>query len=239
MEGISPWVLLAVFVGYGLAGVSLLLVMVAVGFLLACRPYQALRLFAAAVLTLAVSAALFTLVVPGPGEWLRFVGFALAAGLLLAGIGQFVAALRNPRYYPAALICSVTSSAFAGGHLTTFNHTWLRGLLIAGPCLLLGAASLKIALGQHGKPGPRSREHILSILVLMNLTVFLLALAYAQMDSILIYVDNDNVIVAKEQIADLVTNTHWKPVFATLAVSAMVSAIIFVFWSSRRSPELG
>jgi hypothetical protein len=235
MEGLSPWVLLTVSAGYGLAGVSLLPVVAAVGFLLAGRPHQALQAFAAAVLAWAVAAALFASVVPGPGGLRQFVEFAFAAGLFLAGTGQFVAALRNPRCYPAALICSVTSSAFVGSRMP---GTWLRIILVAGPFLLLGAASLKIALRHDEKPRSRSLKQILSLLVLINLTVFLLALAFAQTDSRIVYVDNVNVIVVGDQIADLVTNTKWKPVFASLAVSALVSAVAFVSRSWWRSPGI-
>ena len=220
-------------------GVSLLLAVVAVGFLLARRNSQALNLFSAAVLALATAAALFTPVLLSGLDSLWVLGYAFAAGLLLAGMGQCIAALRNPNRYPAALVCSVASGAFVVGPVTIFGlNTWLRGILIAVPCLLLGAASLTIALRHHVKPGLRFQKHILSILVLINLTVFFLALAYGQTGERIIYVDDVNVIIIKEQVADLIANTHWRWVLAAITGSVLSSATYSVLWSRRRSPEV-
>jgi hypothetical protein len=55
-----------------------------------------------------------------------------ALSLLLAGTGQFLAALRNPRAYPAALACAAVSLMFVAAPLlgsNVRNLDWLfRGL---------------------------------------------------------------------------------------------------------------
>jgi hypothetical protein len=230
MEGISPWMILAILACYGLAGLSILLAVVSAGFLIAGRRDRALKLFASAVLSLAIGCASFPLAMMGERDewWPLMIAFAL--GLALAGIGQFVAMRREVSSYPAALACSVASAAFVAHPLMTYGYgTWLRGLLIAGPSIALGVVSLAIALRRLEKP--RSRKQMLSVLALVNLTVFLLALVNSMTSSKVIYVDNPNVIVAKEQFSDLVTNTHWRWVLPAVAASATLSAAFFSTWS--------
>jgi hypothetical protein len=100
VEGIPGWFLFAVLVIYGLMGLSLLPALAAIGFLLARRPQQALTLFATALLCEAVAWAAFCFLIFGMWD-LRGMGLCLI--LLLAGAGQFLAALRSPRTYAVAL----------------------------------------------------------------------------------------------------------------------------------------
>jgi hypothetical protein len=85
------------------------------------------------------------------------VVFALSAlSLLLAGTGQFMAALRNPRAYGAALACSAVSLMFLVTPLVSgevrnlipglylLSLAWL-GVPPAVPGLLLALASLLLA----------------------------------------------------------------------------------------------
>ncbi len=236
MEGISPWMVLALMAAYGLTGLSILLAVVSVGFLIARQRYQALKLFAGAVLALSIGGALFPLALTGETDAWLVLMYAFAVGLVLAGIGQFVAARRNPRSYPAALACSAASAAFIPGPLMTYGYgTWLRGILIAGPCVLLGLASLAIAIKSPEQP--RSRKRLFWTLVLVNLTVFLLALINLRTHSVTLFVLDPQVIVAQEQLSDLITNTNWRLVFTALTASALLSLAFFLIWSLRREPE--
>ena len=236
MEGISPWMVLALMVGYGLTGLSALLAVVSVGFLIARRWHQSLKLFAAAVLALSIGGALFPLAFTGETDAWWFLTYAFAAGLVLAGIGQFVAARRNSRSYPAALICSAASAAFVPNPLMTHGYgTWLRGILIAGPSILLGLASIAIAIKCQEQP--RSRKQLSLVLVLVNLTVFLLALVNLRTQSVILFVRDPQVIIAQEQFSDLITNTHWRLVFTALTASALLSIAFFLVWSLRRGSE--
>jgi hypothetical protein len=233
MEGISPWMILAILACYGLVGLSILLAVVSAGFLIARRRNPALKLFASAVLSLAIGGALFPLAMMGERDdwWPLMIAFAL--GLALAGIGPFVAMRRDPGSYPAALACSVASAAFVVRPLMTYGYdTWLRGFLIAGPSIALGVVGLAIALRRLEEP--RSRKQMLSALALVNLTVFLLALVNSQTPSGIIYIDDPNIIVAKEQFSDLAMNTHWRWVLAAVAGSATLSAAFFSTWSRGR-----
>jgi hypothetical protein len=196
MEGISPWMVLALMVVYGLTGLSILLAVVSVGFLIARRWHQALKLFSAAVLALSIGGAHFPLAFTGELDALWILMYAFAAGLTLAGIGQFVAARRNPTSYPASLICSAASAAFVPGPLMTYGYgTWLRGILIAVPCIFLGLASLTIAI--RGLEKPRSRRQLSLVLVLVNLTVFLLALVNFRTQSGTVFVHEPGIIVVQ------------------------------------------
>jgi hypothetical protein len=233
MEGISPWMVLALMTAYGLTGLSILLAVVSVGFLIARRWHQALKLFASAVLALSIGGALFPLAFTGETDAWWILMYAFAAGLALAGLGQFVAARRNSRSYPAALICSAASAAFIPGPLMTYGYgTWLRGILIAGPSIILGLASLTIAIREMEKP--RSRRQLFLVLILVNLTVFLLALVNFRTQSGTVFVHDPDVIVVQEQLSDLITNTHWSLVFTALIASTLLSATFYLIWSLRR-----
>jgi hypothetical protein len=236
LEGISPWMVLALMAAYGLTGLSIPLAVVSVGFLIARRRYQALKLFAGAVLCLAIGGAFFPLAFTGETDAWWILMYAFAAGLALAGIGQFLAAVRNPRSYPAALICSAASAAFVPGPLMTHGYgTWLRAILIAGPSILLGLASIAIAMKCLEQP--RSRKQLSLVLVPVNLTVFLLALVNLRTQSVILFVRDPLLIIAQEQFSDLITNTHWRLVFTALTASALLSVAFFLIWSLRRGPE--
>jgi hypothetical protein len=189
---------------------------VAAGFLIARRWDRALKLFASALLALSLSAAISVPLLVGQGESMA-LNAAFALSLHLAGIGQFVAALRNPRSYPSALLYSAVAAAFVVGPIPAFGiSTVLRGVLIAVPSLLIAAASIMTAF--RDKPQPR-----LVAFLLVNLTLFLLAFAYAQTDDYILFVDDPERFVVKEQIDDLVRNTHWAWLFAATACSTLVS----------------
>jgi hypothetical protein len=236
MEGISRWMVLALMVGYVLTGLFVLLALVSVGFLIARRWHQTLKLFSAAVLALSIGGAHFPLAFTGEHDAMWSLMYAFATGLALAGIGQFLAARRNPRSYPAALICSAASAAFVPGPLMTYGYgTWLRGILIAGPCILLGLASVAIAIKSLEQP--RSRKQLSLVLVLAILTVFLLALVNLRTQSVILFVRDPQVIIAQEQFSDLITNTHWRLVFTALTASALLSVAFFLIWSLRRGSE--
>jgi hypothetical protein len=81
VEGISLWMVLALMAAYGLAGLSILLAVVSVGFLIARRRYQALKLFAGAVLCLASGGAFFPLAFTGETDAWWILMYAFAAGL--------------------------------------------------------------------------------------------------------------------------------------------------------------
>jgi hypothetical protein len=79
-----------------------------------------------------------------------------ALSLLLAGTGQFIAAIRNPRAYPAALACAAVALMFVAAPLLRgdvrnlipglylLSLAWL-GFPPAVPGLLLALASLLVA----------------------------------------------------------------------------------------------
>ena len=99
MEGIPGWWFLALFVCYGLMGLSLLPAFVAGVLLLAHRPQQARKLFATAPFCKGVVWAVFCFLIGWSISPIGLTGLSL----LLAGTGQFVAALRSPRTYAVAL----------------------------------------------------------------------------------------------------------------------------------------
>jgi hypothetical protein len=205
-----------VLAAYGLAGASFLLLLMAAGFLIARRWDRALKLFASALLALSLSAAISVPLLVGQGKWIA-LNAAFALSLHLAGIGQFVAALRKPGSYPSALLYSAVAAAFVVGPIPAFGiRTVLRGVLIAVPSLLIAAASIMTAF--RDKPLPR-----LVAFLLVNLTLFLLAFAFAQTDDYILIVDDPERFVVKEQIDDLVRNTRWAWLFAASACSTLVS----------------
>ena len=241
MEGFPGWALLAIFAAYALAGASLLIVVVVGGLWLAGRPKQALKLFAASLLGVAIAAALMALATRAESvmDRGRSLSLLFALSLLLAGAGQFVAALRNPRSYAAALGCAAGSMAFAVGPLMSGGHLLLRWAIAATSSLLLAVASLMIAVlsrrsgtgnGGPGSPSarPRSRKRMLLMLGLVNLVAFGLAV---------VYLETGDFIVLNDEFSSLITNTHWRLAFAVLDISAMISATIFVFWPSGSRPE--
>jgi hypothetical protein len=157
VEGISPWLFVAVFALYGLMALSVVPALAAVALLVSHRPRQALRLFAAALLCEAVVWAAFCFLL---GRF-RLPIVLTGLSLLLAGSGQFVAALRSPRTY------AVTLGLAAGAVLVTMVGTsigyraldklnlppeWLNrlpewhSLPVAVTSLALAGASLMIAV---------------------------------------------------------------------------------------------
>ena len=99
MEGINPWLFVAAFALYGLMALSVVPALAAVALLLTRRPRQALRLFAASLLCEAVVWAAFCFLLGWSSLPIGLTGLSL----LVAGSGQFVAALRNPRTYAVTL----------------------------------------------------------------------------------------------------------------------------------------
>jgi hypothetical protein len=238
VEGIPGWVLLSILAAYGLAGVSLLLAVVAGGLLFGGQPQQARKLFAAAFLGMAVAAALMATAVWSGDDfrgW-RALILLLILGLLLAGTGQFVAAFRNPRIYAAALGTAASSLTFAAAPLAFVGiDSAIRLGLCAVSCLLLAVASLMIALssrpsydrqGRAERPAARSWKGMILTLGLINLAVFNAAVVYL--------VPSDRILF-EDDLPGLLANTHWEWVFAVLAASALISTIFFVSWSSKRA----
>jgi hypothetical protein len=114
VEGLNVGAILLGYLGVLVLGVTSL---TALGLLLARRTRGALITFAAGFLAATALAALATLSFLQKGMGFSVEGseptIALTAlSLLLAGAGQFVAALRRPRTYPAALGCAAVSLAF-------------------------------------------------------------------------------------------------------------------------------
>jgi hypothetical protein len=137
MEGIAGWLLLAYLVCFGLMGLSLLPAFAAGVLLLAHRPQLALKLFATALLFDAVvwAASCFIGV-----WWFSPELFLTSLSLLVAGSGQFVAALRSPRTYAVAL-------GFAtGAVLVIVAGPYEPRLLVVVTSLELAVASLMIAV---------------------------------------------------------------------------------------------
>ncbi len=146
MEGVNLGGILLGFVSVLVLGGAAVL---ALGLLLA-RLYQAARLlFASGLLVAALIAAVAALSFlerecDREGEILIGV---TALSLLLAGVGQFVAALRSPRLYPVALGFAASSLGYTVLAVLGGSDA-LRWTLPAGPwvSLVLAAASLVIAV---------------------------------------------------------------------------------------------
>ncbi len=148
MEGFPIWWIYGIIAVYGLMGLSVVPALAAIGFLLARRPHQALTLFATALLSEAISCAAFC-----------FLMFSLTStlwglSLLLAGAGQFVAALRSPRTYALAsafavgavvFIVAGTPMGFGVLHRVNLPPDWLN-VLLAVTSLLLAMGSLTTAV---------------------------------------------------------------------------------------------
>jgi hypothetical protein len=115
MEGFTPTLVLLVVACITLGAAALALFLVVGGLFFSGRP--ALKLFATAMLCGVASAGLMRLADASTGShWSLNHLFTLC--LILAGIGQFITARRNPERYPASLACAIAASAFALGPLT-------------------------------------------------------------------------------------------------------------------------
>jgi len=182
VEGINPWIVIAVYALFGLMALSLVPALAAVALLLIYKfegftdeeraatkervRKQALRLFAAALLCEALVWAAFCIVLEWPH--LRLLNGLIALSLLLAGSGQFVAAVRSPRTYAVALgfaagavvvLVAGTSIQFGYGVLNRHDLApewlppeWLyrlpdwKSLPMAVTSLILAGASLVVAV---------------------------------------------------------------------------------------------
>jgi hypothetical protein len=231
MEGINSLMILALLAFYGLGGLFLLLLLVSIGLRLAGNKPVALKVFASSVLCLSLGSASFPLALAAErSEWWQLM-VAFSVGLALAGIGQFITAIRHPPSYRLALMCSMASAAFVAQPLITYGyHNWLRGLLIGGPSVLLGMASIRIGLSRW--EWPDTRKGTLLLLGLVNLTVVLLAIVNLHPYSGIIYISGPNEFNVKDQIMDLGTNTMWWWVIAATAGSILITSAIAIF---RRS----
>ena len=133
--------------------------LVALGLLIARLTSAARILFAAGLLSATLVAAFATLTFleggrPEPQESLLLVLTALT--LLLAGAGQFVASLRDPRTYAAALACAAGSLLLlaspmlggdAGAAIPGIRYLFAAGLVpLVSTSLLLSGAGLIIAV---------------------------------------------------------------------------------------------
>jgi hypothetical protein len=162
MEGIYGWLLLAQFVYLGLTGLFLLPAFAAGVLLLARRPQLALMLFAPALLCVAVAWAVFFLSFLASGYSAQFILPVVLMGLslLLAGSGQFVAALRSPRTYAVVLgfatgaVLVIMAGPILSAGLYNLTPKWLNGLVylywgrlpMVVTSLALAVASLMIAV---------------------------------------------------------------------------------------------
>ena len=149
MEGMPHWLLPAVMAIFGLMWLSVVPALVALGFLLARRPRPALILFSITLLCEAILGAAFYCVVS-----LKFdLPTALAgASLLLAGVGQFIAALRGPRTYAVALPFGVSAVLVIVVGVRSAEHSGLPGW--TGPplivtSLILAAAGVIVAVASR------------------------------------------------------------------------------------------
>jgi hypothetical protein len=157
VEGISPWLFVAVFALYGLMALSVVPALAAVALLLTDRPRQARRLFAAALLCEAVVWAAFCFLL----GWFSLPVGLTGLSLLLAGSGQFVGALRSPRTYAVTLglaagavlvIAAGTPIGYRVLDRLNLPPEWLnrlpdwQSLPVAVTSLALAGASLMIAV---------------------------------------------------------------------------------------------
>jgi hypothetical protein len=145
MEGINMLAVLLGFLGVLVFGITSL---VALGLLIACKTREARMTFAGGLLFTAIIAALAVLSFLehgggyDPGDTGGKLMIVLAAlTLLLAGAGQFIAALRSPWTFAAALGCVAIS-------MVLLQHAFRArdDLALAGDSLLLAGVSLMIAL---------------------------------------------------------------------------------------------
>jgi len=182
VEGTPGWLIIGIFVVYGLAVVALLPALTAVGYFLARRPQQARTLLAAALLGEAVVWAAFCFLLLPMVRHANAdsildqlpIGLGLTGlSLLLAGSGQFVAALRGPRTWTPALglaagavlviLAGTSCSIVLPEEWLDRMPTW-HSLPVAVTSLLLAAASLLVAVFRASRTrlpnpaGPRNRR---------------------------------------------------------------------------------
>src|SRR5262249_47865618 len=142
------WFLPAVIAIFGLMWLSGVPALAALAFLLARRPCQALTLFATALLCEAtLGAALYFVLTAVEPDVPPIVLTGLS--LLLAGAGQFVAALRTPRTYAVTLPFAVAAGVVVvvGIPSVGLSHVPDWGSLpVTLTSLALAAASLMIAV---------------------------------------------------------------------------------------------
>jgi hypothetical protein len=162
VEGLNVGGYLLGFLGIGVLGLTSL---VALGLLIARKTTAARIVFAAGLLSAAVIVAVAVLSFlsrefHGDEVWPQLVLTALI--LLLSATGQFVAAVRRPRTYGAALACAVGAMLFLATLLQgDFVASVIRGRdlnpaavrFIQALSLLLALASLMIALFPRQRRG--------------------------------------------------------------------------------------
>jgi hypothetical protein len=165
VEGMPGWLPLAGIVLFGLMGLAVVPALAAVGLWLAGRTYPARVLFATALLCEAIlwAASCFLILwVDLPSDLWRGLAVALTGlSLLLAGAGQFVAALRSPRTFAVALAFAAGAVAVivVGTPLRYHVRDWVdvplawldvfpdwTSLVVAIPSLALAIATLMSAV---------------------------------------------------------------------------------------------
>jgi hypothetical protein len=148
VENLPVWFLPADIAIFGLMWLSGVPALAALAFLLARRPRRALTWFSTALLCEAIlGAALYFILIAVEPDLPPIVLTGLS--LLLAGAGQFVAALRTPRTYAVALPFAVAAVVVVvvGIPSIGLSHVpnW-RSLPVTLTSLALAAASLIIAV---------------------------------------------------------------------------------------------
>lgn len=160
MEGVNfVAILLGLLATVGSGATSV----VALGLLIARRATAALRLFAAGLLAAAVVFAIATLSFLEDGQGFHDEGtepliIAMALSLLLAGIGQFIAALRSPRTYAvslgwaaASIVIPLVAAGLADGSI---RNVVAMGWVLTTFSLLLAGVSLAVAVRFPSAPQP-------------------------------------------------------------------------------------
>jgi hypothetical protein len=159
VENSPGWFLPAVIAMFGLMWLSGVPALAALAFLLARRPRHALTWFSTALLCEAsLGAALYVILIAEEPDLPPIVLTGLS--LVVAGAGQFVAALRTPRAYAFALPFAVAAVAVVvvGTPSVGFSHVpdW-RTLPVTLTSLALATASVMIAVLFPLRPGqPRA-----------------------------------------------------------------------------------
>ena len=232
MEGLTSTVVLSLYAGFALAGVSLGSLVIAGGFFLTGR--GAPRLFATALFS--ATAAVGFLGLAQAAEGRAWSTLHLYAGcLFLCACGPLLAAFRNPARYLASCFCAVAASAFSVGALTVCNpHTWLRALLVVVPCLVLAVASVVVSLASECP-----RERPISTLALINLVTFDLAFMLSATNDYAVHLEPGGGMTFRSLIADLLENTHWRWVFLATTASIPTSAALILYRSAVIRRRLG
>lgn len=232
MEGLTPTLVLSLYAGFALAGVSLALLAIAGGFFLTGR--AAPRLFATALFSATAAAGFLGLAEAAEGHaW--STRHLYAGCLFLSACGPLLAAFRNPGRYLASCFCAVAASAFAVGALTVcYPHTWLRVLLVVLPCLVLAVASIVVSLASE-----RPRERLILTLALINLVTFDLAFTLSATDDYALDLEPGGGMTFRSLIADLLENTHWRWVFLATTASILTSSALILYRSAVIRRRLG